>query len=236
MAEVRSMQVTIAHAPKPASVPMVSTMRRLGRLLFAALMMASFAACERTLQHAPLPHGSTVLALGDSLVAGYGLAAEQAWPAVLAADTGWNVVNAGVSGDTSAQGLGRLDALLEEHRPAAVLLLLGGNDMLRRVPAAETTANLAAAIARVRAHGAHVLLVAVPRPTLAGAAFRSLDDADFYAEVAREQQAPLLAGTLAEVLSQPQYKLDQLHPNAAGQRELARGFAHQLRGLGLLKP
>lgn len=211
-------------------------MRHRGWLVFALLLMASLAGCERTPRQAPLPRGSTVLALGDSLVAGYGLAAEQAWPALLAADTGWHVVNAGVSGDTSAQGLGRLAALLDEHRPAAVLVLLGGNDMLRRITPAETTANLAAAIARVRAHGAHVLLVAVPRPTLAGAAFRSLDDADFYAEVAREQQVPLLAGTLAEVLSQPQYKLDQLHPNADGQRELARGIARQLRELGFLQP
>jgi acyl-CoA thioesterase-1 len=182
----------------------------------------------------PLPPQAVVVVLGDSLAAGYGLPASAAWPALLAAESGWQVINAGVSGDTSAQGLARLGALLDAHSPAAVLILLGGNDMLRQLPERDTRANLLAAIEQARSAGAQPLLLAVPRPSLAGAALRSLDDAEFYGEIAERAGVPLIAGVFAAVLADPENKLDRLHPNAAGQREIVRRMVPILRDSGLL--
>jgi acyl-CoA hydrolase len=185
-------------------------------------------------KEAPLPQQAVVLVLGDSISAGHGLAREQSWVAQLAPLTGWQLVNGGVSGDTTQQGLARLSALLEEHRPAAVIIELGGNDMLRRLSTRETVKTLDAIIGEVRAGGARPVLMAIPAPSVAGAAFGSLSDAEFYAETAKRQQVPLIDEVVADVLSTPSLKLDQLHPNAEGHRELASRVVKKLRRLGLL--
>jgi acyl-CoA hydrolase len=202
-----------------------------GLLLAAALGLG--AACSGP-KEAPLPRQAVVLVLGDSISAGHGLSREQSWVAHLAPLTGWQLVNGGVSGDTSQQGRARLPTLLEEHRPAAVIIELGGNDMLRRLSTRETANTLAAIIAEVRAAGARPVLMAIPAPSVAGAAFGSLSDAGFYAETAKRQKVPLIDEVVADVLSTPALKLDQLHPNAEGHRELASRVADKLRRLGLL--
>ena len=191
------------------------------------------AACSGPTE-APLARQAVVLVLGDSISAGHGLSREQSWVAQLAPISGWQLINGGVSGDTSQQGRARLPALLEEHRPAAVIIELGGNDMLRRLSTAETVGTLDAMIADVRVAGARPILMAIPAPSVAGAAFGSLSDADFYAEIAKRQKVPLIEGAVAEVLSKSAWKLDQLHPNAEGHRELAAKVAEKLRRIGLL--
>lgn len=201
-------------------------------LLFAVALGLG-AACSGP-KEAPLPHQAVVLVLGDSISAGHGLAREQSWVAQLAPLTGWQLVNGGVSGDTTEQGLARLSALLEEHHPAAVIIELGGNDMLRRLSTRETVNTLDAIISEVRATGARPVLMAIPAPSVAGAAFGSLSDAEFYAEAAKRQQVPLIDEVVADVLSTPSLKLDQLHPNAEGHRELASRVVKKLRRLGLL--
>lgn len=201
-----------------------------GLLLVVALLGA---ACSGP-KEAPLPHQAVVLVLGDSISAGHGLGLDQSWVAGLAPLTGWQLINGGVSGDTTRQGQARLPALLEEHRPAAVIIELGGNDMLRRFSTQETVTTLDAMIAEVRAAGARPVLMAIPAPSVAGAAFGSLSDAEFYAELAKRQKVPLIDEVVAEVLSTPALKLDHLHPNAEGHRELASRVADKLRRLGLL--
>ncbi|MDP1896473.1 MAG: arylesterase, partial [Sulfurimicrobium sp.] len=173
-----------------------------------------------------------VLALGDSLTAGNGVSPEQAWPSLLAGRTGWVVVNGGVSGDTSGAALQRLPALLEEHRPVLVLVALGGNDMLRQLPQAETIANLDRILARIKAHGARAVLLATPRPSAAGAVFKNLSAADFYQDVADRHKLPLIRDALAEVLSNPEMKGDPLHPNAAGHTLLAEKLFAELKSIG----
>lgn len=185
-------------------------------------------------KESPLPRDAVVLVLGDSISAGHGLSREQSWVAQLAPLTGWQLVNGGVSGDTTQQGKARLPALLEEHRPAAVIIELGGNDMLRRLSNRDTVTTIEAMLAEVRAAGARPLLMAIPAPSVAGAAFGSLSDADFYAEIAKRQKVALIDDAVAEVLSKPALKLDQLHPNADGHRELAAKVAAKLRRLGVL--
>ncbi len=201
-------------------------------LLVAAV--ALLAACSKIKEDA-LPAGSRVLALGDSLTAGVGVASEEAWPALLASRTGWVVANGGVSGDTSSAGLQRLPALLEQHDPVLVLVTLGGNDMLRRMPQQQTIANLQQILSLIKAHGAKPVLLATPQPSIAGAVFQHLSAPDFYREIAKEQQVVLIEGAMADVLSDPQLKVDQLHPNAAGHARLADDIFEELKEAGLVR-
>ena len=199
-------------------------------LLVAAVVLVS--ACGGKAKEAPLPPGSRVVALGDSLTAGAGVAPEQAWPDLLAGQTGWVVINGGVSGDTSSGALRRLPALLEEHKPVLVLVTLGGNDMLRHVPQAETIANLGRMLDMIKAHGAKPVLLATPKPSVAGAVFQNLSAADFYRQIADEQQVPMIEDAIADVLSDPQMKGDPLHPNAAGHAQLSQNIFDALKSIG----
>jgi lysophospholipase L1-like esterase len=199
-------------------------------LLVAALVLLS--ACGKEQKETALPPGSAVLALGDSLTEGVGVKTEEAWPAKLAETTGWVVTNGGVSGNTSDDALQRLPALLEQHKPMLVLVMLGGNDMLRKQPQQETVVNLARIIALIKVNGAKPVLLATPQPSLAGAVFQHLSAPDFYRELAEAQQVPLVEDAMAEVLSDPQLKVDQLHPNAAGHALFAGKILEELKRMG----
>ena len=199
-------------------------------LLCAAIVL--LAACSGKPREAALPPGSVVLALGDSLTAGAGVSTEQAWPALLEKKTGWTIINGGVNGNTSAQGLKRLPHLLEQNHPALVLVTLGGNDMLRHIPATETVTNLERILTLVKVHGAKAVLLATPEPSLMSAVFQNLSAPPFYKKVAEQQQVPLIDDAIAEVLSDPQLKGDQIHPNAAGHALLAEKIYGELQAIG----
>jgi acyl-CoA hydrolase len=175
-----------------------------------------------------------VLALGDSITFGTGAPPEAAYPAVLAGLTGWAVVNAGVPGHTSAQALDRLPGLLAEHRPALVIVSIGGNDLLRRGDEGALRDNLRRLLAAVREAGAQALLVAVPRPTLAAHLTGSLDDHPLYADIAAEAGVPLHPQGWSTVLADERLKSDAIHGNAAGYEAFARGLLGTLQATGLL--
>ena len=200
----------------------------------AALLGTALAGCGRSQGKAqPVPAGSTVLALGDSLTYGTGASAEASYPTVLAELTGWNVVNAGVPGDTSAQALARLPALLAEHRPRLVIVSIGGNDFLRKLPESDTRANVHAACKLALESGAQVLLVAVPRATVA-AALGQMTDHALYAEVAKDLNIPLQREGWGEVLAQAELRSDQVHANAKGYAQFARSVQGTAAAAGLL--
>lgn len=179
----------------------------------------------------------TVVVLGDSLTAGYGLTAEQAYPALvqaaLAAEPAtarWRVVNAGVSGDTSAGGLRRIDWVLKS-RPQAVVIALGANDGLRGLPVAELEANLRGIIAKVRAAGAVPLLAGMRVPKNLGPDYAAAFDG-LYPRLARELSIPLLPFLLEGVAMRPELnQADLVHPNAAGQAVIARAVTAWLKPL-----
>ncbi|MCK9388165.1 MAG: arylesterase [Sulfuritalea sp.] len=202
--------------------------------VLALLVLLLATACSQP-KEAALPSGTKVLALGDSLTAAHGVAPGEAWPALLAAQTGWVVINGGVSGDTTAGALERLPALLEEHSPALVLVTLGGNDMLRRLPQGQTVANLDHILALIKARGAKAVLLATPKPSIAGAVFNNLSPAEFYRQVAKNHHVPLIEDAMADVLSDPQLKGDQLHPNAAGHALLSKKIFEALGKTGYAK-
>ena len=201
------------------------------RVSLALLVLLLAVACSEPKLDA-LPAGTRVLALGDSLTAPHGVQPGEDWPTLLGQKSGWVVVNAGVSGNTSAQALDRLPGLLEQHDPQLVLVTLGGNDMLRRQPQGQTVSNLGRMLDLVKAHGAKAVLLATPKPSLAGAVFNNLSPPDFYAEIAKDRKVPLIADALPEVLSDTNLKGDQLHPNAAGHALLATKIFEALKKIG----
>ena len=182
----------------------------------------------------PVARGATVLALGDSITYGTGATPETGYPSVLAQLTGWTVVNAGVPGDTSEQALQRLPALLQEHTPALVLVSIGGNDFLRRLPTAATRATIRRICETTLAARAQVLLIAVPAVNLAAAVVRSLDDHPLYAELADELKLPLQRGGWSEVLADASLRADAVHANAQGYARFAQRLAATAREAGLL--
>ncbi|HEY9231118.1 MAG TPA: arylesterase [Blastocatellia bacterium] len=167
-----------------------------------------------------------MVAFGDSLTAGYGLSLEQSYPSLLqkklAADGfDYEVVNAGISGDTSAGGVRRIDWSLEGGDVKIVILELGANDILRGQPISEMKKNLSTIIERAKARGAQVLLAGMEAPTSSGIDYRRWTHGAF-SELAKEQSVPLIPFLLDRVggiqsLNQP----DGIHPNAEGARIIA---------------
>lgn len=199
----------------------------------SALLAAALTACSKTAPHAALPAGSTILALGDSLTAGYGADATAAYPAVLAGLTGWQIINGGVSGNTSAQALARLPALMR-RQPQLVLVSIGGNDFLRKVPEADTRSNIRQIVQQIKAAGVPAVLVAVPYFTT-GALFGRLSEHPMYEELAAELNVPLLKGAWAEVLGDKKLKSDQIHANAQGYRVFAENMWAFLKQQGFAR-
>ena len=208
--------------------------RRVAAFGLALVWGAALPGCGRDKNAAhPVPAGATVLALGDSLTFGTGAGAETAYPAVLAALTGWNMLNAGVPGDTSAQALARLPALLAEHRPQLVIVSIGGNDFLRKLPESDTRANVHAICKQSLDAGAQVLLVAVPRATVA-AALGQMTDHALYADVAKDMKIPLQREGWGEVLAKESLRADAVHANAQGYAQFARSVQGTAAAVGLL--
>ena len=167
-----------------------------------------------------------LLVLGDSLVAGYGLPPGQSFPDRLQLDLAAegaevSVINAGVSGDTTAGGLARLDWSLADN-PDAVIIVLGGNDMLRGLPPEGTKANLEAIIGRLRGKGVEVLLAGMMAPRNMGAEYVAAFDA-IYPALAASHDIEFYPFFLDGVALDPALNLDDgLHPNRRGIAEISR--------------
>lgn len=189
------------------------------------------AACKRhTPQYSRLPHGSTVLALGDSLTMGYGVSKAQSYPAQLAQITAWQVINGGVSGDTSAQALARLPALMQQS-PKLVLVSIGGNDFLRRVPENLTRANISQIIETIQA--AHQCTQGeIRNGNQHHMNMGSVSEHQLYDDLAQQYRIPLLKGAWADILGQEKLRSDQIHANAAGYRLFAEKMAAFLQQQG----
>ncbi|MGM0516081.1 MAG: arylesterase [Pseudomonadota bacterium] len=163
----------------------------------------------------PLGSDEVILAFGDSLTKGVGAPPEDSYPARLAELSGHPVVNAGVSGEMTAEGMERLPAVLDETDPGLMILLLGGNDILRNGSPAEAKRNLSRMIEMAQDRDVQVLLLSVPEKSLFS------NSAPFYDELAEEHGVVLMDGMVASLLRTPKYKSDQVHLNAAGYREMA---------------
>ena len=194
----------------------------------AAALLLLLTACGAPPTLPRLPAWAVVLAFGDSLTYGTGADSGQSYPAVLMALAGRRVINAGVPGEVSAEGLARLPGMLDEYRPQLLILVHGGNDLLRKRSEQELARNLRAMVEAARSRGIAVVLVGVPAPGLL------LSVPDLYEKLAEEQRLPYDAEALRTILGDRALKSDPIHPNAEGYRQLAQRLHALLRAAGAL--
>ena len=184
----------------------------------------------------PLAMARTLLVVGDSISAGYGLAEGQGWVRLLERrlqeqQLDYQVVNASISGDTTAGGLARLPRLLADHRPEVVAIELGGNDGLRGQPLAQFERNLTALVEQAKARGARVLLLGMRLPPNYGPRYTD-GFAQVYTDVAKAQQVALVPFLLEGVGGDPAYmQPDGIHPQANAQQRLLDNAWPQLQPL-----
>lgn len=179
----------------------------------------------------PLPKldpDAVILAFGDSLTHGTGARDYQSYPAVLAERTGRRVINAGIPGEETANGLRRLPRLLDQHEPDLLVLCHGGNDILRKRDPASTESNLREMIRISRERNIPVVMIAVPNVGL------FLSPADFYEKLAEDMGVPIERHILGDVLGDNRYKSDHVHPNAKGYARLAEAVEALLTEHGAL--
>lgn len=173
----------------------------------------------------------TLLVFGDSLSAAYGMPAEHGWVALLAArmaERGWNLVNASMSGETTAGGRARLDVALDQHAPSLVLIELGANDALRGLPIEMMQANLDHMVAASKQADAEVLLVGMRIPPNYGPDYAQAFEQAFQ-QVSQKHAVPLLPFLLEPIaLDREAFQDDQLHPTIAAQPILAEYVWKQL--------
>ncbi len=180
-------------------------------MFFIVLWLPATAAAEKS-----------ILVLGDSLSAAYGIPRNRGWVALLEERLkrerpDYIVVNASISGETSGGGRARLKPLLEKHRPAVMILELGGNDGLRGMPATQIRTNLTAIIREAQTSGARVLLVGVKMPPNYGEVYSQSFEAVFR-ELARTHSIALVPFLLEDFADKPEFFLaDRLHPSEAAQ-------------------
>jgi len=164
----------------------------------------------------------TIVVAGDSLSAAYGMNISESWPSLLQQRLDRNghtyrVFNSSIAGDTTQGGLTRLPALLERHRPAIVILELGGNDGLRGLPVEVTRSNLSAMIEKSRAAGARVILAEMRIPPNYGQTYTDRFNGT-YSELARQPGVVLLPFLLQDIALEPDLmQADGIHPTAAAQ-------------------
>ncbi|MDH5391551.1 MAG: arylesterase [Gammaproteobacteria bacterium] len=195
-------------------------------LLFSFLTLA--ACSDELARFSKLPEDATILAFGDSLTNGNGALPSQSYPSRLQQLSQINVINAGISGEISANGLKRLPGLLKQHRPQLVIICHGGNDILRRLNLQQTKANITQMIELAKSYRAQVLLLAVPTPSLL------VTPAKIYAEIAESTQTGIDHDTLSLVLKNNRLKSDTYHPNAAGYRLIAERLFQRLSEQGAI--
>jgi acyl-CoA thioesterase-1 len=207
-------------------------------LLFA--LVASTTLTISPLAHAQAPTaGSVILVVGDSLSAEYGLKRGTGWVPLLeqqlvAEKSPARVVNASISGDTTSGGRSRLAALLTRHKPAVVVLELGGNDALRGLPLDMTAQNLSAMTRAAKTSGAKVLLVGMQVPPNYGSAY-SAGFAGLFPKIAKAEKVALVPFLLKGIAdasdATAQFQADRIHPNAQAQPKMLANVWLELKKL-----
>ena len=191
--------------------------KQIALILLGVLMLQSCGQSKLT----PIPPQGTILAFGDSLTAGVGVEPPQSYPSVLSELSGRQVINAGVSGEVTAAGLERLPEVLDQTKPTVLILLEGGNDILRNQDLEATKQNLAAMIELAQERDVEVVLVGVPAKSLFS------DVMPFYKELAKDYKLAFEDDLVASLLRQSDYKSDEIHLNEQGYRVMAESI-HEL--------
>jgi acyl-CoA thioesterase I len=198
--------------------------------LFYLLLLLLTVSCNKSpATLSKLPDDAVILAFGDSLTYGTGASRQHAYPSLLASLAARKVINEGIPGEISSDGLKRLPRLLDDYQPALLILIHGGNDMLRKIPSEQTMANLNKMIAEARSRNIAILMLGVPRPQLF-----LLSSANFYQTIAESQHVLTDLETLPDILGDKSMKSDMIHPNDAGYQQMANSIFNLLREAGAL--
>ena len=192
-------------------------------------------ACGKAVKLPAIAPGQVVLAFGDSVTFGTGASPGEDWPSLLAAQTAWEVINAGIPGDTAQAGKNRIQALLDEHRPVLVIVEIGGNDFLRKRPANDVKDDIRTVLTSIKQSGAQAALVAIPEFALMSIVAGKPSDSPIYKELAREERVPVVSDVFSDVLSQPELCADRIHPNAKGYRQMASGLIAKFSEIGFVR-
>lgn len=205
-------------------------MKRFGWSGWGLLVGAALWLCNST------AFAGTILVYGDSLSAAYGISQKQGWVTLLGErirqeQLNYNVVNASISGETSAGGANRIERALAQHKPAIVVLELGANDGLRGLPIAQMKTNLASIIDAAHKASARVLLLGMRMPPNYGARYTEQFGSAF-SELARSHKTGLVPFLLAPIAhSRDYFQQDGVHPTAAAQPLLLDAVWQELRPL-----
>lgn len=195
---------------------------------YLLLLLALTACGDPTPQIDRLADDATILAFGDSLTFGTGANKNESYPAILENTIHRKVINAGVPGELSLQGLKRLPKVLDKYNPALLILCHGGNDILRKEDLAEAESNIRAMIALARNKNIPVVLLGVPKFGL------FLNTAQLYTNIAENTDVIYIPNLISEILSDASMKSDPVHPNRKGYSEMASALANTLQKSGAI--
>ena len=164
------------------------------------------------------PRGKTIVAFGDSLTEGYGAASGESYPARLSILVGEDVINAGVSGNTTTQALRRVQSDVIDHQPRMVLITLGGNDMIQKLPIEESINSLRSIFATVQASGALVIYGAIDPPLVRQDRLKQIR------ELCKEMGVLYVPDVMDELWNDTKKMSDTIHPNGEGYKVMAERF------------
>lgn len=205
------------------------------KILLLVLLLLLTACGKSEKVFSKLPADAVILAFGDSITYGTNVNKEQSYPSVLAQLTAHPVINTGVPGEISADGLKRLPALLDKQKPQLLILIHGGNDILRNIPREQTAANLTQMIAEAKQRNIKVVMLGVPTFGLFSVVgLSSLESAEIYQQVAEAEKVPVDLKSLPEIVAKTELRSDQVHPNAEGYQRLAQAVFKLLQDTGAL--
>ena len=178
---------------------------------FLSVFILIISGCgEKTASLPSLSNDSVILAFGDSLTYGYNVSKTESYPVALETLTGLKVINAGISGEVSKQGLKRLPNVLDEHHPQLMILCHGGNDLLRKMDMKDMESNIRSMIQLSLDRGIPVILLGVPKPGLFLSSF------DIYEKIATSMGIIFIEDLIPEILGDKLLKSDSIHPNKEG--------------------
>lgn len=202
------------------------------KIIFLAILVSLLVGCFNK-ELTKLDDDAIIIAFGDSLTYGYGASQFESYPVVLQNLINRKVINEGVNGNSTTDGLNRIKQVLNENKPDLIIIGLGGNDMLRKIPDNKIKENLDKMIKIAKEKQSQVVLLATPKPSLMGL-ITNLDDAEFYKEVAKENGVHLIEDIYSKWLSEEEYKSDPVHLNAKGYQKVAEEIADFLESKGAI--
>ena len=197
------------------------------KIVFISFLALVVTACDSS-KLKELNKNDVIVAFGDSLTEGVGTVQEHSYPSILAKLSGLNVINAGVSGETTGEGLLRLPEVIERYQPSLLILLEGGNDILRNKSATTIQKNLDSMITIALEKGIQVVLIGVPEKRL----FSS--SAPLYENLAEKYDLVFDSHLIASLMRNPSLKSDSVHFNKEGYATLAEGIYALLADNGAL--